>query len=80
MTAFPDLVVTLDRLEVSGECAIYHWSLTGTNTGPGGSGGKVHISGYEQWRFGEDGLVAESHGHFNQADYNRQISGAADST
>jgi len=75
MTAFPDLVVTLDRLEVSGDRAKYYWTLTGTNTGSGGSGNKVQISGYEQWQFGPDGLVAESRGHFNQADYNRQISG-----
>src|SRR4051794_33177669 len=65
MTAFPDLVVTLDRLELNGERTNYHWTLTGTNSGPGGSGRTVRISGYEEWEFGPDRLVAESHGHFN---------------
>jgi len=78
MTAFPDLVVTLDRLEVNGDRANYHWTLTGTNRAAAGTGRKVQISGYEEWRFAQDGLVAESHGHFNQADYNRQISGQND--
>src|SRR3982751_4516544 len=43
MTAFPDLVVTLDRLEVKSQRANYHWTLTGTNTGPGGTGRNVRI-------------------------------------
>jgi hypothetical protein len=34
----------------------------------------VKISGYEEWRFGPDGLVAESKGHFDEADYKRQLS------
>jgi hypothetical protein len=78
MTAFPDLVVALDRLAVDGVEATYHWILTGTNTGPGGTGKPVRITGYEQWRFGADGLIAESLGHFDAADYQRQLSQAAD--
>src|SRR6478609_7787320 len=41
MTAFPDLVVSMDRVDVEGERAIYQWTLTGTNTGPGGTGKRV---------------------------------------
>jgi len=33
----------------------------------------VHISGFEQWRIGPDGLIAESRGHFDQAEYERQL-------
>jgi predicted ester cyclase len=73
MTAFPDLVVQMDRLAVDGESIAYHWTLTGTNTGPGGTGKPVRISGYEEWRFGVDGLIAESKGHFDAAEYERQL-------
>jgi hypothetical protein len=49
MTAFPDMVVTMDDMIIQGDRAIYHWTLTGTNTGPGGSGHRVRISGFEEW-------------------------------
>ena len=55
--------------------ATYHWTLTGTNTGPGGTGRKVRISGYEEWLFDSDGLILDSHGHFDEADYKRQLNG-----
>jgi len=73
MTAFPDLKVTMDDVSGDGDRAIYRWSLDGTNTGPGGRGARVHISGYEEWRIGSDGLIAASEGHFDLADYQRQI-------
>jgi hypothetical protein len=74
MTAFPDLIVAMDGTDLRGNGAVYRWTLTGTNTGPGGSGKAVRISGYEEWRFGADGLIAESTGHFDEADYTRQVS------
>jgi hypothetical protein len=58
MTAFPDIVVKMDRLVVNGANTEYHWTLTGTNTGPGGTGSLVRISGFEEWRFGPGGLIA----------------------
>ena len=73
MTAFPDMVVTMDGVGVNGDRAIYRWTLTGTYTGPGGSGKAVRISGYEEWRFGAEGLIAESKGHFDEAEYRRQL-------
>lgn len=77
MTAFPNLTVTMDRVEKSGAAIIYHWTLTGTNTGTDGTGKSVRISGFEQWRFGHDGLIAESKGHFDAAAYQRQLSAGA---
>lgn len=74
MTAFPDMVVAMDGVDLQGDRAVYRWTLTGTNTGPGGSGKAVRISGYEEWRLGADGLIAESKGHFDEADYKRQLS------
>ena len=73
MTAFPDMQVLLDDLVVRDEGAEYHWTLVGTNTGPGGTGNKVRISGCEQWTIGDDGLIAASQGHFDQAEYDRQL-------
>ena len=73
MTAFPDLIIRMDRLGVDGERNTYHWTLTGTNTGPGGTGNPVRISGYEEWRINADGLIAESRGHFDEAEYQRQL-------
>ena len=71
MTAFPDLTVLMDGLEIQSGRAIYRWTLVGTNTGPGGTGKRVRISGYEQWQIASDGLIAESKGHFHSADYQR---------
>lgn len=59
MTDFPDPVVRFDRLEENGGRVLYHWTLAGTNTGPGGTGRAVKISGYEDWRLGTDRLIAE---------------------
>ena len=73
MTAFPDMVVTMDELNVDGDRATFHWTLAGTNTGPAGTGKAVRISGYEEWRLGAGGLIAESLGHFDEAEYQRQI-------
>jgi uncharacterized protein (TIGR02246 family) len=75
MTAFPDMIVAMDSLGPVGDLIRYHWTLTGTNTGPAGTGNPVRISGFEEWRFGPDGLVAESQGHFDSADYDRQLRG-----
>lgn len=73
MTAFPDLVVTMDDLIRKPRGVEFHWTLTGTNTGPGGTAKRVRISGYEEWQIDADGLVAESRGHYDAADYARQL-------
>ena len=64
MRDFPDMIVTFDKLEPRGDRAAFHWTLTGTNTGSGGTGNRVRISGYELWKIDNDGLIAESKGHF----------------
>jgi len=67
MTAFPDLRVIMDDLRLEAGEPEYHWTLVGTNSGPGGTGHRVRISGFERWRIGSDGLIASSHGHFDAA-------------
>lgn len=79
MTAFRDLVVKMESVNKSGTDITYRWTLTGTNTGPGGTGNFVRIVGFEQWRFGPDGLIAESKGHFDAGDYQRQLNAGAKS-
>ena len=73
MRAFPDLEILLDGVSQHGDYSIYRWILAGTNTGPGGTGARVKISGHEEWRMGADGLIEESLGHFDSADYQRQL-------
>ncbi len=80
MTAFPDMQVLMDDLVTRNAVVEYRWTLVGTNTGPGGTGNPVRISGCEEWTFGEDGLIAESQGHYDQADYDRQLRGDAKAT
>jgi len=75
MVAFPDMQVLMDDLRLEGDGAEYHWTLVGTNTGPGGTGHKVRISGFEEWTIGDDGLIAASLGHFDQTEYQRQLAG-----
>ena len=78
MTTFPDMVVTMDKIVHDEEETKFHWTLTGTNTGPGGTGKRVQISGYELWQIDKDGLIAESKGHFDSAEYERQLKHGVD--
>ena len=79
-TTFPDLTVMMDRLAIDGRTITYHWTLIGTNTSPGGTGKPVRISGYEEWRIGVDGLIAEFTGHFDSTDCDRQLRSGAEDT
>jgi uncharacterized protein (TIGR02246 family) len=72
-TAIPDLHLVMDELRVLSDGVEYHWTFTGSHTGPGGTGNRVRISGFEEWTIDDDGLIAESLGHFDEAEYARQI-------
>jgi uncharacterized protein (TIGR02246 family) len=71
-TALPDMQVYMDDLVLDGPRVEFHWTFTGTNTGPGGTGNAVRISGFEDWTI-VDGLIARSLGHFDAAEYARQL-------
>jgi steroid delta-isomerase-like uncharacterized protein len=73
MTDLPDIVVMMDKLVCDEEATKFHWTLTGTYTGPGGTGKRVRISGYELWKIDNDGLIAGSKGHFDSGEYERQL-------
>lgn len=70
MTAFPDLQVLFDGLGMRGHRTEYRWTLTGTHAE---SGNRVRISGRELWKLDAGGLIEESEGSFDPADYQRQI-------
>ncbi|MBB5342089.1 DUF1348 family protein [Tunturibacter empetritectus] len=73
MAAFPDLRIVMDDLSIQNDRVIYHWTLTGNNTGPGGTGQPVRISGSETWHIDSDGCVASSLGSFDSAEYQSQL-------
>ncbi|HSB08147.1 MAG TPA: nuclear transport factor 2 family protein [Blastocatellia bacterium] len=73
MITFPDMKVTMDELVRQPQGTVFRWTLTGTNTGPGGTGKRVRIKGYEVWQLDADGLIAESKGHFDASEYERQL-------
>jgi len=76
MEAFPDMVVRLEKATGDGNRATFHWRWTGTNTGPGGNGRAVDLRGHEEWTLGSDGLIIESKGHYDEEEYERQMSGS----
>src|SRR5439155_8529088 len=52
--ALPDMQVYFDDLVVDGDRIEYHWTFTGTNTGPDGTGNAVRVKGFELWTIDED--------------------------
>jgi len=80
MTAFPDMIVRLERVEDEQGQVVFHWIWTGTNSGPGGTDRPVRIRGFEEWTMDDDGHILESKGHYDEADYQRQLRGGAPGT
>lgn len=79
MDAFPDdMIVAFDKLVKTPKGTEFHWTLTGTNTGPNGTGKKVNISGFELWQLDENGLIKNSEGTFDAEEYNRQLKYGSD--
>jgi predicted ester cyclase len=74
MRDFPDMTVTFDKLEPGADRTAFYWTLTGTYAE---TGKHVRISGYELWKFDGAGLIAESSGHFDAAEYERQLKDAS---
>jgi len=71
--ALPDMQVYFRDLVVDGDRIEYHWTFTGTNTGPGGTGNAVRVDGFEAWTIGEDGLIGSSIGSYDAQEYARQL-------
>jgi nuclear transport factor 2 (NTF2) superfamily protein len=73
MTALPDMIVSFDSLLVEDDSIRFHWTLDATHSGPGGTGNRIHISGYEEWTRREDGLIVLSQGYMDSDEYQRQV-------
>jgi nuclear transport factor 2 (NTF2) superfamily protein len=71
IAAFPDIEVFMDDLVLRDDGIIeYRWTFTGTSAETGKS---VRVPGFEEWTIAPDGLIAESRGHYDQAEYDRQV-------
>ena len=71
IAAFPDIQVFMDDLILREDGSVeYRWTFTGTSAETGKS---VRVPGYEEWTIAPDGLIAESRGHYDQAEYDRQL-------
>jgi SnoaL-like domain len=70
VAAFPDIEVFMDDLVFKDDLVEYHWTFTGTSAE---TGKQVRIPGFEEWTIAADGLIAESLGHYDQTEYDRQL-------
>ena len=71
IAAFPDITVFMDDLVLRDDGTVeYRWTFTGTSAETGQS---VRVPGFEEWTIASDGLIAESRGHYDQAEYDRQL-------
>jgi nuclear transport factor 2 (NTF2) superfamily protein len=71
IAAFPDIEVFMDDLVLRDDGVVeYRWTFTGTSAETGRS---VRVPGFEEWTIAEDGLIAASLGHYDQAEYERQL-------
>jgi hypothetical protein len=73
MADFPDLGVRMDELSFFKGDIDFHWTLTGKNTGPGGTGKAVKFSGYEEWTLAPDGLLATANRYYDEAEFQHQL-------
>jgi len=80
MTGFPDMVVRMIEVSQEDNHVVFRWHWTGTNTGPGGTGNGVDLRGFEEWTFDGDGLILESRGHYDHAEYERQLNAGTEAT
>ena len=78
VAAFPDIQVFMDDLVLREDDTVeYRWTFTGTSAETGKS---VRLPGYEEWTIARDGLIAMSRGHYDEAEYDRQLQHGFDQT
>ncbi|MEM7120598.1 MAG: nuclear transport factor 2 family protein [Pseudomonadota bacterium] len=70
---FPDLIVRMDEVRLSGNHALFAWTLEGHHSQ---TANHVKVSGWEEWTLSDAPRVIESFGWFDAEDYQRQIDGA----
>ncbi len=74
--AFPDVVVTAEKLIAEGDLVTVYWIARGTNTGTGNglpaTGKKVELAGITIWRI-VDGKIKEKWSAFDQLSMMQQL-------
>ncbi len=71
IAAFPDIEVIMDDLVLREDGVVeYRWTFTGRSAETGNS---VRVAGVEEWTIAPDGRIAESRGHYDQSEYDRQL-------
>ena len=71
IAAFPDIEVFMDDLVLREDGIVeYRWTFTGTSAETGKT---VRVPGLEEWTIAPHGLIAESRGRYDQAEYDRQL-------
>ena len=73
MSGLPDMHVSMKGLLREQRGTVFHWALMGTSFG-----NKVQIEGYEVWRIDDEGLIAESKGHYDAAEFAFQLANGVD--
>jgi len=67
---FPDIIVKMRDAYITGDRAIYKWTLIGTHAITGCA---VNLDGYEDWKLNESCTqILESYGTYDAEDYKRQ--------
>lgn len=69
---FPDLIVHMDDIRLSGSHAVFVWTLEGNHSE---TGNYVKVGGWEEWTLSDDLHVRESFGWFDAGEYDRQVAG-----
>jgi len=71
LAQFPDMEVFNEGVEARDDGTVeFRWTFTGTSSETGKS---VRIPGNEDWTLAPDGLIAESRGSYDEAEFDRQV-------
>jgi hypothetical protein len=73
MTSFPDLKLHMDSLVQDTTGYVFHWRMSGTNTGPDGTGYGMFIPAVERWTMAADGRIQVSNVTLDMAEYEQQV-------
>jgi len=75
-TTYPDFRIVVNEDSHQGDRAFLHWTVTGTNTGPGAfppTGKRITTSGITMLRFAADGRITEEVAQYDTASVASQL-------
>ncbi len=71
--AFPDLVISVNDVRRHENTVLFTWTLDATNSGPGGTGNRVSLGGWEVWTVTDDLKIARVRAWLDPAEFERQV-------